>query len=36
MDTVKAEIKTWEHEFRARHGRSATIDDVKALPDMGM
>ncbi|KAF8531899.1 hypothetical protein JB92DRAFT_3104585 [Gautieria morchelliformis] len=29
---VKAEIKTWEHEFRAHNGRSATIEDVKALP----
>ena len=33
---VKAEIKSWEHQFRAQNGRSATIEDVKALPSIGV
>jgi len=27
---VKAEIKTWEYEFRAQSGRNATVEDIKA------
>lgn len=34
--TVKAEIKNWEHDFRARNGRIATIEDIKALPLIGV
>lgn len=33
---VKAEIKNWEHEFRAQNDRSATIEDIKALPPIGI
>ena len=32
---VKAEIKTWERAFRAKHDRNPTRDDIKARRDIG-
>lgn len=36
LPTVKAEIKTWERAFRAKHDRNPTRDDIKARRDIGM
>jgi hypothetical protein len=35
LATVKAEIKTWERAFRAKHDRNPTRDDIKARKDIG-
>ena len=36
VTTFKAEIKNWEHNFHACNGRIATIEDIKALPLIGV
>ena len=36
LATVKAEIKTWERAFRAKHDRNPTRDDIKARRDIGV
>ncbi|TCD62846.1 hypothetical protein EIP91_006359 [Steccherinum ochraceum] len=30
--TVRAEIKAWEHAYRAKHGRHPTVQDIKDEP----
>ncbi|KAI0801032.1 DNA replication and checkpoint protein-domain-containing protein [Fomes fomentarius] len=32
VPTLRAEIKTWEREFRATHGRDPTIQEIKEQP----
>ncbi|KAI5452615.1 hypothetical protein NCC49_000775 [Naganishia albida] len=34
LSTVKAEIKTWERAFRAKHDRNPTREDIKARRDI--
>ncbi|PBL00496.1 hypothetical protein ARMGADRAFT_1159826 [Armillaria gallica] len=34
LATVKAEIKAWERDFKAKHGRSAQVQDIKEHPDI--
>lgn len=36
LAAVKAEIKTWERAFRAKHDRNPTREDIKARRDIGM
>ncbi|GAA6043963.1 hypothetical protein JCM8097_004892 [Rhodosporidiobolus ruineniae] len=34
MSTLKQELKTWEAQFKAQHGRNPTKDDIKQQPDI--
>ncbi|KAK0198937.1 hypothetical protein F5146DRAFT_1021518 [Armillaria mellea] len=34
LATVKAEIKAWERDFKAKQGRSAQVQDIKEHPDI--
>ncbi|KAK0500592.1 hypothetical protein EDD18DRAFT_1328770 [Armillaria luteobubalina] len=34
LATVKAEIKAWERDFKAKHGRSAQVQDIREHPDI--
>lgn len=33
--TLKSELKAFEREFKAQHGRNPTKDDIKARPEIG-
>lgn len=35
LATLRADIKTWERDFKAHHGRQPTIEEIKQLPAMG-
>lgn len=35
IDVLRVEIKSWERAFKQEHGRAATVDDIKRLPDIG-
>ena len=36
VDAVRAEIKSWERSFKAKLGREASVDDIKADPEIGV
>lgn len=36
VSAIRAEIKAWEREFKALHGRDPTIQEIKDRPDIGM
>lgn len=35
LSALKSEIKRWEHNFKSRHGRDPTVQDIKDRPDIG-
>ena len=34
--SVRAEIKAWERDFRAKHGRDPSVQEIKDQPAIGM
>lgn len=34
-DSVRAEIKSWERQFKAENGREPSVQDIKDNPSIG-
>jgi hypothetical protein len=35
VSALRTEIKTWERNFRAEHGREPSVQDIKEQPGLG-